>query len=472
MYQSPRGGNAMEKTQVMAFDLGASNGRAMIGDFVDGRITLHEVHRFNNDPVKLNNHLYWDFPRLFHELKTALIKSKNQGYEIVSVGIDTWGVDYGLIDEEGELIGNPVHYRDDRAAKGLALLMEKYDKETLKINTGMDCVSYNTVNQLLSDKQLTKGHVKAMLNMPDLFNYFLTGKMASEFSISSTSQLYDYNSHCWNLPMIQELQLPVNIFQEVIPSGTVVGEIKEELLEEMKMASVKVVAVTSHDTAAAIRSIPADEEDFLFIATGTWVIVGSKQTSMTMNQEVIDGDLTNEGGKFPNVNLLKNHNGLWILQESKRHWETEGVSISFAEMVRLARETNFESTIDILDERFFEPGNMPGKVKEYCEETGQAIPESIGEIVLVIEQSLAKQIAVTLKNIEKAVGKTYKKVYVFGGGVQDNLLCELIGRYSMKEVILGPKEATAFGNVLDQLIALGILDEAARIQVMEKSLAK
>lgn len=460
----------MAATQVMAFDLGASNGRAIVATYEDGKITLEDIHRFSNDPVKLNQHLYWDFPRLFHELKTSLVKAKNQGFKVQSIGVDTWGVDYGLIDHEGELIGNPVHYRDERAAAGMEMLLEKYDKESLKIRTGMDCVSYNTVNQLINDKKLQNNDVDAMLNMPDLFNYFLTGSMASEFSMATTTQLYDYDRDGWNFELIDELGLPKDIFRTVIPSGTIVGDIKEDILEELKIEPTKVVSVASHDTASAIRSVGSDDNDFLFIATGTWIIVGSKQQSMTMNPTVMKYDLTNEGEKYPSVNLLRNHVGLWMLQESKRHWEKEGIEIGFGEMVQLGKEAEIDAFVDITDTRFFEPGNMPLKVKMYCQETEQTVPRTIGEVVRVIEQSLAKQIASTLSAIEESVDKAYDEVHIFGGGVRDGLLCELIEKYSGKKVVVGHVEATAYGNVLDQFMALGIIEEEDRIEVLKASM--
>ena len=238
----------------------------------------------------------------------------------------------------------------------------------------------------------------------------------------------------------------------------------------MKIEPVKVIAVTSHDTASAIRAVPSEDEEFLFIATGTWIIVGSKQKKLTMNEKVMSYDLTNEGGAYPNVNLLKNHVGLWMLQESKRHWEKEGKAIGFGEMVDLAEDVSIDAYVDIMDERFFEPGDMPLKVRTYCSETNHQVTASIGEVVRVIEQSLAKQIADTLAQIEEATGKIYSKVYIFGGGVQDRLLCRLIGEYAGKEVVKGAKEATAFGNVIDQLIGLGVMSEKDRLDVLKASI--
>jgi len=457
------------EVHVMAFDLGASNGRAIVGVYNQKTIELHEVHRFSNDPVQLNKHIYWDFPRLFHELKTALVKAKNSGFSIKSVGIDSWGVDYGLIDEEGELMANPIHYRDSRAQQGLDKLLTLIDKDTLKRSTGMNCDSYNTINQLISDKNIHRPSCKALVNMPDLFNYFLTGKLYSEFSMATTTQLYDYTTMGWNIPLMNQLNINTHLFQDIIPSGTIVGDVRLELLNELKIEPLKVVAITSHDTASAIGSV-VDEEDFLFIATGTWIIVGSKQEKMTMNEHVIAYNMTNEGAKYPQVNLMKNHVGLWIIQEAKRAWEKEGIEVSFAEMVDGARDINIDAYIDILDPRFFEPGDMPKKVTEYCQETHQAIPVTRDEIVKVIEQSLAKRIAQTLMELEIAVGKNYTKVHLFGGGIQDRLLCDLIREHSGKEVLLGAKEATAFGNVLEQFVALGAFPENESKNILEKSL--
>lgn len=456
---------------VLAFDLGASNGRAIIGEFNGETIELHEVHRFNNEPVQLNQHLYWDFPRLFHELKTSLVKAKNNGYQVKSIGVDSWGVDYGLIDEDGELMANPIHYRDPRAQAGLDKLLAKMDLKEIKTRTGMNCDSYNTVNQLISDKNIHREHCMALLNMPDLFNYFLTGKMKSEFSMATTTQLMDYNTLDWNKSFMEELGIPSRLFQTIIPSGTIVGDVKQDILEELKLEPIKVTSVASHDTASAIGSV-VDNEDFLFIATGTWIIVGSNQQKMTMNETVMEFNMTNEGAKYPQVNLMKNHVGLWIIQESKRAWEKEGIYLSFSEMVAGAKDISIDAFIDILDPRFFEPGNMPEKVVQYCKETGQAVPTTQYEIIRVIEQSLAKQIAMTLTELEIAVGKTYDKVHMLGGGIQDQLLCDLIREYSHKEVHIGAKEATAFGNVMEQFIAIGAFTEAESEQVLEKSLLK
>ncbi len=455
--------------QVLAFDLGASNGRAIVGEYNCGKIVLHEVHRFANNPVRMNNYMYWDFPRLLFELKTALIKAENQGFKIQSVGIDSWGVDYGVLDTQGELMGNPIHYRDERCTRGMELLLEKYDEETLKENTGMDLVSYNTINQFMVDRYIRWDQAAAILNTPDLFNYFLTGKKLSEYSMATTTQLLDYKTMDWNQKLMEDLGFNRSLFMPITPSGTNLGAVKEEITKELGVQTFDVISVTSHDTALALQGLPM-EDDYLFIATGTWIIVGSKQEKMTMNAKVMEYGLTNEGGRYPSVNLLKNHVGLWILQESKRYWENNGMNIGFGEMVEVAREASINSIIDIYDTRFFEPGDMPVKVQQFCQETNQQVPNTVGEIVRVIEESLAKQIAKTLSELEEAVDKHYDQVCMFGGGVRDQLLCQLIEKYSKKKLIFGSKEATALGNITEQFIALGKIKEDERVQVLEASL--
>lgn len=439
--------------EVMAFDLGASNGRAIVGKVEKGKIAYHEVHRFANEPVKLGNQLYWDFPRLFHELKTALIKARHQGFKVASVGIDSWGVDYGLIDGDGDLMNNPVHYRDERSERGRQKLLTIIDEVTLKKETGMDSVSYNTVNQLMMDKLLKTHSNLGFLNIPDLFNFMITGQRGSEFSMATTTQLVDYETLDWNWNLIDTCGLDPKLFHPIYPSGRIVGQAKEDFLKEIGYEALDVVSVTSHDTASALQSI-SDEDNYLFVATGTWIIVGSSQDKMTMNQKVMNYGLSNEGGRYPKVNLLKNHVGMWILQESKREWEKQGYPMDYPELIKRAEESDIDSFIDIEDPRFFSPGDMLLKINDYLDETNQTLAESVGDYVRVIEASLAKQISQSLVAIEEALGTSYDKVYILGGGVRDKMLLNLIGQFSGKQIIKGEIEATTIGNIKDQLKAL------------------
>lgn len=451
---------------VLAFDLGASSGRGMIGTLVDGEIQMVEVHRFENQPVKMGGYLQWDILRLWHEFQVTISKALRLNVEIESIGIDSWGVDYGLIDEEGELLRNPIHYRDARAQKGLERLAKDTDLEEVKRLTGMDCVSYNTVNQLLAETLLnnkTQDEGQAcpykLLNIPDLFNFMLTGMTWSEFSMASTTQLLDYQTLDWHHDWIDHLGIPTLIFLPIIKTGEIYGFIKKEVAEGLGLKEIPVISVASHDTAAAVSSIHSGTEECLFIATGTWIIVGAKQRTMTMNEAVIRHGLSNEGGAYPTVNLLKNHVGLWLLQECRRHWLANGEEISFGDMVNLGEKSQIVSRIDIEDPRFFEPGDMPMKIKKFCEETHQILPESLGDYVCIIEHSLASQIALTISAIEESIEKTFSEVYLIGGGVADQFLCRLVEVYTKKKVILGSKEATAFGNIQQQFISLGQLKD-------------
>lgn len=444
--------------KMLAFDFGASSGRGILGELKDNKIVLKEVHRFANEPVKLTRHLQWDFLRLVHEIKTCLLQCKNNNEKIDSIGIDTWGVDYGLLDGDGELMTNPFHYRDARTDTTVAKCFEYVDKEELIDMSGLDCTQYNTIYQLLAEedsasKRLEKA--KTMLLMPDLFNYVLTGIEKAEYTIATTTQLYDYDKGDWHGGLIERVGLPRHIFPEIIHPGHVIGPVKESILEELKMDSCQVVSVGSHDTSSAIAAIPALEEDFIFIATGTWVMVGVENDKLLVNDVTKDYGLSNEGGVGGKVNLLKNIMGLWLMQESKRQWNKDGHDIGFGEMVEEGLKASTASIVNPDDKLFYSPDNMPTKIQQFCEKTGQVVPQAVGEIVRVIEESLALRIKHTIEGIEKATGKGYNTIHMFGGGIQDKLFCQVVADATGKTVVTGPKEATSMGNILLQGIGLG-----------------
>ncbi len=456
--------------QVLAIDLGASNGRAIVGEYRDGGIFLNEIHRFENEPVKLGKYLYWDFPYLFKQIKKSLVKAHNQGFEIKSIAVDSWGVDYGLIDEEGQLLSNPINYRDDRSVKGLEKLLSLYSYEELKEMTYMNSESYNTVNQLLMDYNSTKA--KSLLFTPDLFNYFLSGKKRCEYSMASTSQLIDYGSLDWNRDFIKELKIKDEIFGEITKPMCVVGELKNDIADELGIEKVKVVSITGHDTHVALKSIPVKEDDFIFISAGTWVVVGSKQTKATYNEMLVEYNLSNEGGSYPDVNILKNIVGLWIIQRTKKYYNDRGKDYDFPYLIEAGEKSTIDSLIDINDSRFFGMGNMPELIDEYLKEKGQDLPKTVGDYIRIIERSLAKEISKTINNIEKTVGKSYDKVYMFGGGLRDRLLKKFIKEFSGKEILEGVIEGTATGNVLEQLITLGAIKEEERVEVIIRTMER
>jgi rhamnulokinase len=452
-------------SQFLAFDFGASSGRAILGEIKEDKLTLKEIHRFSNEPVRFSSHLQWDILRLCHEVKQGILKCKNQEYAIESIGVDTWGVDFGLLDEEGELMGNPYHYRDERTQGMMEKCFTKIPKEELFKETGLQFASYNSIYQLLSmvenrDKKLYDA--KTLLLMPDLINYMLTGQKVSEFTEVTTTQLYDYKNCCWKEEILEKLNIPKHIFTEIIKPGETVGALREEICKELNVPSIKVIAVGGHDTASAVAAVPAEGENHVFISSGTWSLLGIENMRPIINDKVYKYNFTNEGGVNDKVLLLKNIMGLWILQECKRAWEKEGENIDFPQLVCLgSSEEGGRSFIDPDHELFYAPGNMPEKVKQFCRNTNQIVPETIGEIVRCVEESLALKYKWAIEKLEDITSKKIDTIHMVGGGIQDTLLCQLTANTTGKKVVAGPVEATAIGNIIIQAQALGIVKDAA-----------
>lgn len=455
--------------RVLAFDFGASSGRAIIGTLDNGKITLNEVHRFSNDPVTVNGTFYWDVLRLFHEIKQGLLKAKQAG-GFDSIGIDTWGVDFGLLDKDGVLLENPVHYRDKRNI-GMVEKAAKYiGKDEMYKLTGIQFMDFNTAFQLLSIKENRPellARAESLLFMPDLFAYFLTGNKVSEYSIATTSQLVDINTRDWSKEMLEKLGLPEKIFNRIVPSGSVTGYLSDEICEELGLEKVPVIAVCGHDTQSAVTAVPSEKEDFAFISSGTWSLFGTETKKPIVNDLSYSFNVTNEGGFGYSTAFLKNICGLWLIQESRRQWIREGKEYSYAELEKAAlREKPFARFIDPDAPEFAVPGNLPARITEYCRRTGQSVPENEGQTVRCIYESLALRYRAVLEGIEKCTGKKYDSLNVVGGGTKDTLLCKMTADACNITVYAGPIEATVMGNVAVQLISGGdIADviEARRI---------
>lgn len=455
--------------RVLAFDFGASSGRAIIGTLDNGKITLNEVHRFSNDPVTVNGTFYWDVLRLFHEIKQGLLKAKQAG-GFDSIGIDTWGVDFGLLDKDGVLLENPVHYRDKRNI-GMVEKAAKYiGKDEMYKLTGIQFMDFNTAFQLLSIKENRPellARAQSLLFMPDLFAYFLTGNKVSEYSIATTSQLVDINTRDWSKEMLEKLGLPEKIFNRIVPSGSVTGYLSDEICEELGLEKVPVIAVCGHDTQSAVTAVPSEKEDFAFISSGTWSLFGTETKKPIVNDLSYSFNVTNEGGFGCSTAFLKNICGLWLIQESRRQWIREGKEYSYAELEKAAlREKPFARFIDPDAPEFAVPGNLPARITEYCRRTGQSVPENEGQTVRCIYESLALRYRAVLEGIEKCTGKNYDSLNVVGGGTKDTLLCKMTADACNITVYAGPIEATVMGNVAVQLISGGdIADvvEARRI---------
>lgn len=453
----------MKKTyRLLSFDFGASSGRAVLGTFDGETLQLQEIHRFQNDPVTVNGTMYWDILRLFFEVKQALVQSKAYG-ALDGIGVDTWGVDFGLLDADGRLLENPVHYRDARTAGMLEKAFEYLPKSEFYSITGNQFMEINTAFQLLSlreNRPALLDRAETLLLMPDLFNYLLTGKKCTEYSIASTTQLLDAKQRVWSKRVLSALELPERLFTEIVPTATKVGALQPDLCEELGLTPAEVIAVAGHDTQCAMASVPTDKEDFLFLSCGTWSLLGTELSAPMINSAAEACNVTNEGGYAGKASFLKNIIGLWLIQETRRQWEKEGENLSFAEMETLARAaTPYRFFIDPDAPEFVPAGNIPRRVQEYCRKTGQPVPETKGEILRCIYDSLSLKYRYAVGQIETCTEKQYAALHIVGGGVKDTLLCQLTADALGKPVVAGPVEATVYGNLVLQLLALGAVKD-------------
>ena len=447
--------------RVLAFDFGASSGRAIIGCFDGDKITLEEVHRFSNDPVSVGGTVYWDVLRLFYEIKQGIIKAKIAG-GFDSIGIDTWGVDFGLIDSEGKLMENPVHYRDARTVGLVDEAFKTMPKEKLYRITGIQFMELNTLFQLISLKKYRPWMLERadkMLFMPDLFGYMLTGKMCAEYSIASTSQLIDLDKRTWSKEILDAFGIKESIFAPLVQPGTVLGELSKEICEECGVDPVPVISVCGHDTQSAITSVPCEDGDFAFLSSGTWSLFGTELDKPIVNETSMNINITNEGGFDGSTGFLKNIIGLWLIQESRRQWKREGKEYSYADLEKLALAAEpFKCFIDPDAPEFVPHGNIPERVREFCRKTGQYVPETVGEIMRCIYESLAMKYRLTFEKLRECTERDYPVIHVIGGGTKDGLLCRMTANSCDRTVKAGPIEATVMGNVAVQLMSDGSVE--------------
>lgn len=444
--------------RVLAFDFGASSGRAIIGCFDGDKITLEEVHRFSNDPVSVGGTVYWDVLRLFYEIKQGIIKAKIAG-GFDSIGIDTWGVDFGLIDSEGKLMENPVHYRDARTVGLVDEAFKTMPKEKLYGITGIQFMELNTLFQLISLKKYRPWMLERadkMLFMPDLFGYMLTGKMCAEYSIASTSQLIDLDKKTWSKEILDAFGIKESVFAPLVQPGTVLGELSKEVCEECGVDPAPVISVCGHDTQSAITSVPCEDGDFAFLSSGTWSLFGTELDKPIVNETSMNINITNEGGFDGSTGFLKNIIGLWLIQESRRQWKREGKEYSYADLEKLALAAEpFKCFIDPDAPEFVPHGNIPERVREFCRKTGQYVPETVGEIMRCIYESLAMKYRLTFEKLRECTERDYPVIHVIGGGTKDGLLCQMTANSCDRTVKAGPIEATVMGNVAVQLMSDG-----------------
>ena len=459
--------------KVLSFDFGASSGRAMLATLENGKINMEEIHRFSNDPVIVRGTMYWDILRLFYEIKTGITKAVNTG-GFDAIGIDTWGVDFGLIDKNGRLLANPVHYRDSRTHSIPEEVFKIIPKDELYSIAGLQFIHFNTIYQLmylkLREPELLERADK-MLMIPDLFAYMLTGEVKEEATIASTSNLLNPYTKDWDFDLIKRLGLPENIFAPIVKPGSVYGYISDEICEELGCSKVPVIAVASHDTASAVAATPSTSDDFVYISCGTWSLFGIESETPILTEKAAAANFTNEGGFEDTTRFLKNIMGLWLIQESRRQWRREGEEVGFdtLEKEALAAEP-FKCFIDV-DNATFEPsGNLPRRVCEYCEKTGQYVPHTRGEIMRCIYQSLAMKYKYTFNSLNNMGKKKYNSINILGGGIKDKLLCQMTSDACNVNVLAGPTEATVMGNIAVAYNALGEIKDFSELrQVVSNS---
>ena len=448
---------------MIAFDLGASNGRAILGQFDGERITLKELHRFENNYIELNGVYYWDLPYLFSQLKQGLLKFKQGGYgELDSFGIDTWGVDYGLLDKNGHLISIPRSYRLGTQAD-IDAVTDRIPAETLYSRTGIDTtLPYNTLYQLYRRKRegdIALENAETLLLTPDLLGYFLTGARGTEYTIATTTQLYNPTTKDWDWETIDALELPRKIFTKIDKTCTVRGTLRRELCEELGLNPASYVAVGGHDTASAVAAIPG-KGSFAFCSSGTWSLFGVEMDKPDLRLDAKAAGVSNEGTIQGGFRPLRTIIGMWIIQECRRDWLKNGIDISWDDVVQEARKAEpLRSIINPDSPEFYSGGNMEQKIKDFCKKTCQPVPETIGQIARCVYESLALKYRDALESLEKMKGQRIDSLNIVGGPINNRFLNQLIADSIDREVITGPVEGAAIGNLLTQAMALGAIDD-------------
>jgi len=450
----------------MAIDLGAESGRAILGEFDGQRLGLVEVHRFLNTPVRLPDGLHWNVLRLLTEIKEGMgLAVHDYGKHLASIGLDTWGVDFSLLDRNGALLSNPYHYRDNRTDGMLEAAFQRMPREQIFELSGIQFMPINTLYQLLSmvvSEAPELDVAETFLTIPDLFNYWLTGEKVCEFSIATTTQCYDPRQHTWSESLLQAMSIPRYIFPHIVQPGTVVGPLLQTVADETGASSTPVIAPACHDTGSAVAAIPAAGEKFAWISSGTWSVMGTESPEPIINPSSLKFNFTNEGGVKGTIRFCKNITGLWLVQECRRTWTAQGQELSYADLTQMAAQAApFVSLIDPDYAEFAKPGDMPSRIQVYCKRTGQPVPESKAAIVRCVLESLALKYRLVLERLENLVGGRLAPLHIVGGGTKNRLLNQFAADATNRQVITGPVEATAIGNILMQAIALKHINSLA-----------
>lgn len=438
----------MAEKYVIAADLGAESGRVMRVGFDGERLHLENIHQFPNTPVEVRGTIYWDILRLWHEVRAG-IASFAQG--AASIGLDTWGVDFALLDRAGNLLANPVHYRDGRTVGMTEWVTERVPLREIYERTGIQYLSVNTLFQLASLVQANSPvleHASRLLTLPDLFNYWLSGTAVGEFTMATTTQCYNPRTCDWDRATLGALGVPLRILPEVVQPGTRLGAYQ----------SIPVIAPACHDTNSAVVAVPATSEDFAYLSSGTWSLLGVEVTEPIITDAAFAANFTNEGGAYGTFCFLRNVMGLWLAQECRRTWRSQGTQYTWDELVALAQQApSFRSLVDPDDPLFLPIGDMPARIREFCQRTGQPAPETVGQFMRAVYESLALKYRLVFDTLQELTGRTISRLHIVGGGSKNRLLCQMTADALGVPVYGGPVEATALGNAIVQLIALGEL---------------
>lgn len=449
-----------ETASYIAVDLGAESGRVMLSTIADGRLHLEEVHRFGNGPVEMDGSLRWDFDRLLREVKTGIgLAAKKANGVPLGIGVDTWGVDFGLLADDGRLIEAPYHYRDSRTNGMMENAFERMPKRDIYQNTGIQFMQLNSLYQVLAMREADSpalAKAKKLIFMADLLSYFLCDKAFGEYTLASTSQMMDMATGQWSKAIFERLDLPMEIMPEIVMPGTVVGPLTDEVAREIGCEKMPVIAVGAHDTASAVLAVPGSRGNWAYLSSGTWSLMGVEIPKAIIDDKTFDYGFTNEGGVQNTIRLLKNIMGLWLVQECKRQWQREGQDLSYGELTDMAAKAKpFFGAIDCDCSDFLAPGDMPERINKHLSQTAQPTTDDKGQMIRLVLENLAMKYRRTLEAIEDVTGDPIDALHIVGGGIQNELLCQFAADATGKRVVAGPIEATASGNVLMQAVATG-----------------
>jgi rhamnulokinase len=447
---------------MVSVDLGAQSGRVALGRFDGETLTVSELHRFRNVPVRVHETLHWDALRLYDGILDGLrAATRETGGRVDSVGIDTWGLDFGLLDRVGRLVSNPVHHRDRRTDGAMEQVFARVPARELYERTGIQLMALNSVFQLwalVSAEDPALEVAETILMIPDLFHYWLSGVKACEFTDATTSQCYDPRAGGWAVDVLERLGIPSRLFPEIVPPATVLGPLREDVEEETRLRDAVVVAPASHDTGSAVAAVPFRRPGSAYISSGTWSLVGVEVPEPVIDDRTFAANLTNEGGVEGTFRLLRNVTGLWLLHECQRTWALEGEEWEFADLVAMAQSAPpLAALIDPNEPAFIPPGDMPARIREFCSSTSQQPPEGPGAVVRCVLESLALKYRHTIELLETATGVSPPEIHVVGGGALNRALCQWTADASGLLVLAGPVEATQIGNLAAQAMALGEL---------------